>query len=410
VKRVVVIGAGVVGVCCAFVLRREGYAVTLIDRDLPGMQCSLGNAGNLGGNAHFPSAAWLLKIPRMLLDPREPLSIIWNDLPTLLPWFIRYLAQSRPSRTREIAAAAASLNEGLHGSFVDMLREAGATDLLRWEGRLFAYRSEAALTEDRPSIELKCQAGVEIQVLTGNETRELEPSLSGLVECALYAPNAGHVINPFRFVQMLANSFQSHNGRLLRAEVRSFGIDTNGVQEVVTSEGSLKADAFVIAAGIGSSGLARQLQTRIPLVAERGYHAMLGDPGVSMRIPTMWVDRKVAVTPMENGIRVSGISEFGSPESKPNFKKVEMLISAAHELLPGLKTAHRESWMGCRPATPDYLPVIGRSLPYRNVVFACGHGHSGVMFGPITARLVADILSDRKPPVNLAPFSAARFH
>lgn len=395
--------------CCAVALRRQGHQVTLIDRNLPGSQCSFGNAGTLGGNAHFPMASMLPKIPGMLLNPKEPLSILWKDFPGMLPWFTRYLLQSRPARTLAIAQAAASLNGHVHTAMDGLLKTAGASDLLRWGGRLFAYRSEANLRADAPVLKLKNQAGIEMQEISGDAAREMEPSLGPLVARAIYTPDAGHVINPYRLVQQLCDYFVSCGGELLRADVRGFSRQGSEIQGVSTDFGEVSAQEFVIAAGVWSTDLATTLGVKLPLVAERGYHAMLREPGISMSIPTMWMDRRIILSPMEHGIRIAGMAEFGSADSPPNFGKIGQMLVSAKELMPSLDTTHYEPWMGPRPSTPDYLPVIGRSSKHANLVFACGHGHSGLMFGPVTANLVCEVIAGQSTSIDLQAFSPNRF-
>lgn len=410
VKKIVVIGAGVVGTTCALSLLKEGHHVTLIDKEDPGSQCSFGNAGTLGGNAHFPTPGMLLKVPTMLLNPREPLSIVWRDFPGLIPWFLKYVGQSTPQRAAEIAEAARSLNELVHESFVDLLNEIDSMDLLRWGGRLFAYPSRKALAAEEAMIKLKFQAGIEMKELSGAEARELEPALGNAVECAIYTPQAGHIVNPYRFVERVLHAFANRGGVFTRAEVTDFTIEAGRVRGVRTATTEIVADEIVMSAGAWSPLLGRKLGVALPIVAERGYHAMIKNPGVDMKIPTLWASRKVIVAPMENGIRVSGMSEFGTPETPPDPRKAEILAMHARELIPELRSDRFEPWMGPRPATPDYLPLIGRSAALQNVVFACGHGHSGLMFGPATAALVGQVVAGRRPTIDLSPFNPDRFN
>lgn len=409
VKKIVVVGAGIVGMSCAVALRQKGHQVTVVDPELPGSQCSFGNAGSLNGNAHFPSMAMLPKIPGMLLNPLEPLSIIWRDFPQMLPWFVRYLMHSRPSRTQAIALAAASLNARVQSSMTDLLASVGAMDMLHWGGRMFAYRDQAGMAGDEPLMKLKFQAGIEMKKLTGDEARDMEPALGPLVDCAIFTPDAGHVVNPYRVVTVLADWMAGNGGTFSREKVVGFERQGMKVTGAVTSAGRIDADEFIIASGAWSAKLAYMLGVRIPLIAERGYHAMVASPGVTLTMPTMWMDRKIMVSPMEHGIRIAGLSEFGGADRSPNFEKMGHMLSSAQELLPAINLNQHQPWMGPRPATPDYLPVIGRSKALENVAFACGHGHSGLMFGPVTGKLVASVIGGEAPGLDMKPFSPDRF-
>ena len=147
------------------------------------------------------------------------------------------------------------------------------------------------------------------------------------------------------------------------------------------------------------------MAARIPLVAERGYHAMMPEPGVAMKVSTLWEERKVIFTPMEHGLRASGIAEFAVREAPPRYALAERLKRSALVLIPGLRDTGSTQWMGRRPVTPDYLPVIGRAPRHPRVIFAFGHGHSGYNLGPATGRLVGEIAAGRTP----APYRPDRF-
>ncbi len=407
--RVVVVGAGIVGIACALRLQKEGLDVTLVDREEPGSQCSFGNAGTLCGNAHFPSAAMLPKIPGMLLNPKEPLSIIWRDFPALLPWFWRYFSYSRPDKTAQIAAAAAELNARVYPETLDMLTSAGLSAHLRWTGRLFAYRSEQALASEASLMRLKFQAGIEMNRLSRSQALDMEPCLGPKVACAVYTPDAGHVVNPLRLSQELVAHFVSQGGSVVRDAIESMGLQDGKLTGVQGTRGAIPADHVVIAAGAWSGRLAKLLGTPVPLVAERGYHAMLDQPGMALSVPTMWVDRKIAITQMEHGIRVAGITEFGMPGSPADYSKIDLMLDAAQEIMPGINVDSYTPWQGNRPATPDYLPILGPTAKVPNAHFAFGHGHSGLMFAAITARIIADGIAKRASGLDITPYRPERF-
>ena len=136
---------------------------------------------------------------------------------------------------------------------------------------------------------------------------------------------------------------------------------------------------------------------------------MMPEPDVAMKVSTLWEERKVIFTPMEHGLRASGIAEFAVREAPPRYALAERLKRSALALIPGLNDAGSTQWMGRRPVTPDYLPVIGRSPRHPRVIFAFGHGHSGYNLGPATGRLVGEIAADRTPNIDIAPFRPDRF-
>ena len=408
-KDVLVIGAGIVGVCCAVYLQRAGFRVTIIDRGEPGRGTSFGAAGNLGGNPHFAIPGLIWKLPRMLLDPMHPLSIRWRDLPALAAWFRRYLLFAEPARAKAITKASAEIGSRVFDDYESLLGEAGAPDLLTRRGRLFVWTTEDGFQRDQHGLEVRRQHGIALQELTGAEVRELEPAIGPTVKRGVYTPDAGHLLNPLRVVSVLTDIFLKKGGRFLKENVRDVAIDADGCPRVRTDAVTHAPEQLVLAAGIWSKPFAERLGTKVPLVAERGYHAMMPEPGVEMKISTLWEERKIIFTPMEHGIRASGIAEFSASEAPPRYELAERLRRSALDLIPGLNDAHYTRWMGQRPVTPDYLPVIGRSPRHPRVIFAFGHGHSGYHLGPSTGSLVAMIAAERAPNIDVAPFRADRF-
>jgi D-amino-acid dehydrogenase len=408
-RRILVIGAGIVGICCGLYLQRAGFAVTILDRDGPGETTSFGSAGNLGGNAHFAIPNIVRKLPGMLLNRNHPMALLWRDAPTLARWLRLYIPGAESRRVAEISAAMAALNAGIFDTYDDLLADSGETAMVQKRGRLFVWSTEEGYQRDQYGLAFRRRVGIELNDLTGAQAREMEPALGGIVQRAVFAPNAGHIINPHRFVNVLARLFTAKGGVIGKETVRGVTFTADDAPVVITEADRHQPDQVVIAAGFWSRDLASQLGDHFPLVAERGYHAMMPRPGVTMRIPTLWEERKVIFTPMEHGLRASGIAEFVAREAAPRYRYADRVKRTAMALLPGLNDADSTQWMGMRPVLPDYLPVIGRSTRHPRVIYAFGHGHSGYNTGPATGRLVGNIASGRAPNVDIAAYRADRF-
>jgi len=408
-KRIIVIGAGIVGICCALALRDNGFAVTVLDKDGPGEGTSFGAAGNLGGNAHFAIPGLVWKLPRMLLDPQHPLSLRWRDLPELIAWFRRYSSYAPAEHALRISKAGAALSAGVFDAYDTLLRDAGTQDIVTKRGRLFVWSTEAGWQKDQYGLQIRRQRGIHLDELSGDQAREMEPALGPIVLRGAYAPNAGHIVNPYRLVTTLAALLHAKGGDIRRESVRDIELAADGAPSVVTDQGHHPADQVGLAAGVWSREFATRLGTRIPLVAERGYHAMLPQPGIEMKISTLWEERKVIFTPMEHGLRASGIAEFAVRDAPPRYALAERLKRSALALIPGLNDSGNTLWMGRRPVTPDYLPVIGRAPRHPRVIFAFGHGHSGYNLSPATGRLVGEIAAGRTPNIDIGPYRPDRF-
>lgn len=411
-RHAIVIGAGIVGACSALSLLREGFRVTLIDRDEPGQGASFGNGAMIGEESVVPVATpgMLRKVPGMLFDPLGPLALRWSYLPQLAPWLLRFLAASRPARVEEISIALKALLNGTFDAFDVLLEMAGAQDMMRRSGWLCVYETEQGLRNYQPQLELQRRRGVRFDILDSSEIRQLEPALAPIFTRGVYYPDVGNTINSERLVQMLVAALERNGGRFQRAEAKGFDIGPEGPRSVLTEAGPLPCDAVVIAAGAWSKHLAAQLGSHPPLDTERGYHVQFPEPGVALpRMPVYSTERAFVATPLEIGLRIAGTVEFGGLKAAPNWSRADLLRRHAQRWFPDLKTGGQTRWMGFRPSMPDSLPVISRSPRHAGVFFAFGHGHCGMMMGARTGQLIAALAADRDPGIDLNPYRVDRF-
>jgi len=413
--RVGVIGAGMVGVAAASYLQRSGHDVVLIDAGNPGEGASFGNAGCLNGSSVVPMSmpGVVRNVPRWLFDPLGPLSIRWRYLPLLAPWLIRFIRAGTPERVEAQARALRSLLKPSLDRLAPLVRDAGAEDLVLRLGHLFAYRSEASFAKERTAWRLRADNGVDWDEFNADELHQLEPALSRDYVRGIVVRENGHIANPLRLVQRLAETVVRHGGALKRARVTGFDVSDGRLRAIRTDNGAIQADRAVIAAGAHSRPLAAALGDHVPLETERGYHLMIRDPETMPRIPTADADGKFVATPMETGLRFAGTVELASLDAAPDWRRARILLDQGRRMLPGLARHHPEKrisvWMGRRPSMPDSLPVIGHSRGSRDVVYAFGHGHVGMVAAPMTGKLVAELIDGSPPSVDLAPFRADRF-
>ena len=408
----VVVGAGMIGVCCALFLQRDGFSVTLIDRQGPGEGASYGNGSMLTCEAvvpiQTPGIVW--RVPGMLLDPLGPLSVRWGYLPRLVPWLTRFLRESRWPRVEAASIALARLLDQALLDFDPLLRQAGAEAMVRRTGFLMVYESEAGFRRAAPLIDLQRRRGVEMEILDQETLRAREPKLAPIFARAIHYPEVAQALDVFRLVQVLAESFVSQGGTLKREEVRDFAFASDRkVEAVVTDRGRHPCDALVVAAGAWSRPLVRRLGSDTLLDTERGYSVLMPDPGVVPNTPLYSTERGIVFSPMEIGLRVAGTVELGGLEAPPDWRRAEALLTHARRWLPGLNTEGAEPWIGFRPSMPDSVPVISASPRYDNAFFAFGHGHGGIGLGARTGRLIADLAAGRSPNIDMAPYRVDRF-
>lgn len=410
-KTVTVVGAGIVGVCCALHLQREGFKVRLVEKGEPGMKASFGNSGSFGTASCVPFAmpGVLKKVPKMLFDSESPLKLRWSHVPRALPWFLRFIAASRPSRVEEIAAARNSLLVHTHAGYAPLIEGADASKWVDNNGLMMVFENETTFEGAAYALDLRRRNGVHMDILDGNEARQMEPALSKKVIKAVSLPDVSRTIDPFRLTESLAKDFVRRGGEIVNGEVRGFEIGPDGPTRIVTDRGPLEVETVVIAAGVWSRPLAKQLGTSVPLEAERGYHVMFANQDFALKRALVSADRNVSLAHMHEGIRATGVAEFAAPDAPPDMRNAEMVKRQAMALVPGLKGEPASQWMGPRPSHPDSKPVIGRSPRHKNVLFAFGHDHLGLTMAGITGKLVAELATGKPTTVDLAPFRPDRF-
>ncbi|MGQ0652861.1 MAG: NAD(P)/FAD-dependent oxidoreductase [Betaproteobacteria bacterium] len=412
---VVVIGAGIVGVCVAAWLQREGRQALLIDAGEPGMGASFGNGGILSASSIVPVAmpGVLRRVPGWLLDAEGPLTIRWSYLPRLAPWLVRFVAASAPARVERQARALRALLEGSLANYAPLVRDAAVEDLVRQQGMLYLYASEASWRSDARAMELRRRNGVAIEDLAGPALAEREPDLGPGFTRARLIPGNGHTTNPLRLVQKLAQGVVARGGRIVQETVVGFEHNGSRITAARTNGGTHPASAVVLAAGAWSRPLAAELGDRVPLDTERGYHAIVRNPEKTLRTPALYVDGNFGLTPMETGLRLVGTVELAGLDAPPDWARSRVLLEQAKRILPGLLADNDESrvsrWMGHRPSLPDSLPVIGPSSRYANAFYAFGHGHVGMCGASTTGKVVAELITGKPLSLDIAPFSARRF-
>src|SRR5215831_2197607 len=414
-RRVGVIGAGMVGVCAASWLQRDGHSVFLVETGEPGHGASFGNAGCLNGSSVTPVSmpGTIRNVPRWLFDPLGPLSLRWSYLSTIAPWLLRFMRAGTPEKVRAQARALRPLVGPTLEALTPLVTAAGAEDLVHRLGHLYVYRSTASLAKDHLAWELRRQNGVEVDEFDADELRQLEPALSRDYVRGLLVRENGHTSNPLALVERLLGHFLRSGGELVRARAHGFRVEGRRLAAIATDAGELPADAAVVCAGAFSKPLAAALGDKVPLETERGYHLMIRDPEAMPRIPTADADGKFVATPMELGLRFAGTVELAGLAAPPDWRRAHILLEQGRRMLPGLAAAHPEErisvWMGHRPSLPDSLPVIGPSRATPDVIYAFGHGHVGMTAAPMTGKIVADLVAGRPPSIDITPFSASRF-
>jgi D-amino-acid dehydrogenase len=412
-RRIIVLGAGIVGVNVALALLQRGFAVTIVDDRGPGLGTSYGNAGCIAvaeiTPISMPGLIW--QVPRMLLDPLGPLAISWQYLPRLMPWLWRFWRAGSRRRVEAITAALGALVGRAWSDWDAVIAEAKIADLFVRNGALFVYRTESGFRDADYEWDLRRRHGARTELIDGNEIRTLEPALSPEFTRGYFIPDWGHVLDPHRVVARLADHVRARGGeiRLGRARGVEFG---DGRPVALRLEDGTRAafDGLVVCAGAWSKTVCAWLGHDVPLDTERGYNTTLPAPGVHLSRAVCPAESSFLMTPMAMGLRIGGAVELAGLDAPPNFARAKALLELGRRALPGLDTANGKEWMGFRPSMPDSMPVIGRAPHHPDTAFfAFGHGHLGLTESATTGRLVAELVAGAKPSIDTAPFRIDRF-
>jgi D-amino-acid dehydrogenase len=410
-KQVLVIGAGIVGCSAALWLQRDGHHVTIVDKSGPGEGASKGNASVIAVESCIPVATpgILWDVPKYLSDPLGPLAIRWSYLPKLAPWLWRFVGSSGEAKVEQISIALRSLLLEALAAHKELAKAAGCADIIEDTGWLGIFESDAKFQSYQWDLALQKRRGVKFEVLKAEEIRQFEPSLQPIYKHAVYYPENSYVLDNFRLVRNLAEDVTRNGGRVVVDEITDFEFGANGPKAAIGRSGRYAFDAVVVTAGAWSRALSAKLGESVPLETERGYHVTLPHAQKRPRMPLYSGDYSFAITPLDIGLRFAGTVELGGLHLPPNYRRAEVLMKHGRRMFGELDERDRSDWMGFRPSMPDSKPVIDRGRKFKNTFFAFGHGHVGLTLGPITGKLIADLVSDRKPAIDLKPFALDRF-
>lgn len=407
----IVIGAGIIGINCALALQSRGFNVCVLDRKGVAAETSQGNAGAFAYTDIEPLATpgIMRKAPKWLLDPLGPLSIPPAYALKIAPWMLRFWRASWPDRFEAAVAAQASLMEVSRAALERQVALVNGESMMRREGQLQLYEGEREFRASQEGWALRRRHGIDFAFLDSPEAiAEIQPGLHPRFTHAAFTPGWMNVVDPKAWTEHLAKVFLESGGAIERTDVQALELQADEIS-VLTSDGSRGARHVIVAAGAWSHHLARTIGDTIPLETERGYNTTLPAGAFDLRTHLTFGGHGFVVSRIGDGIRVGGAVELGGLKLPPNYKRSEILLKKASRFLPELNVEGGRQWMGYRPSLPDSLPVIGRSRPAENLLYAFGHSHLGLTQAAGTAELIVDLATHARPAVPVDAFSHIRF-
>jgi D-amino-acid dehydrogenase len=408
---IAVIGAGIVGICVATYLAEAGHSVTVFDRTGICEETSSGNAAAFAFSDVLPLAqkGMARNLPKWLADPLGPLSVPPLYLPRLLPWLYRFWRAGAPARYEASLAAQAGIMKLAEAEWASLMKRSGTGTMLREDGSLELYESDAAFRLSLPGWAARNRFGISYRHVEQEELAKLQPGLSPHFFKGTFVPGWKTVADPKLLGKAVWAYAETLGVRFEKARVKRIGAETNSALIELSDGSQRRARHLVIAAGAWSHRLAADLGERIPLETERGYNTTLPLGAFDVKRQLIFSEHGFVITPLSTGLRVGGAVELAGLDRAPNFARSKAMLEKARRFLPGLDPSGGREWMGYRPSLPDSLPVIGRSATAPNIIYAFGHGHLGLTQAAATGRLVRDLVAAQSPAIDLSPFNPRRF-
>ena len=404
-----IIGSGIQGISNALFLQKKGFEVVIFDKDEPGSPAaSYGNAGHFSPYASVPlnRPDILTDIPSMLLSSSGPLALKWNYVHKMIPWFVKFIFNSTRKKMMHTAKNMHQILDLALPAYDELFDEINLEGLVEQKGILYIWNNQD-LKSRQLEISIRKELGVKEQLVSPKEIHDLEPNIKPFYHGGTYYSYARHARNPRKILLKLFELFLKKGGKFLKMEVKD--IKFNEEKPVVKTDiKSFLFDKIIIACGAFSKRLTDNLDEKIPLDTERGYHVHFKNCDHLLNRPVIFSNRGFGITPMEQGLRVVGTVEFGGLDNPLSKSRIKNLINNARYMLNDLPE-HEDEWLGFRPSLPDFLPVMGPSKNYKNIFYCFGHHHLGWTLGPISGKIVSGMIANENTNLNLEPYSSLRF-
>ena len=408
-SKVAVIGAGIIGVCIAFFLKKNGHKVTLIDQNNPGTQTSFGNAGLFANHecvtANSPHL-WK-NFPSMLVSKNSPLVIDWFYVLTHLPWAIRFLRNCTSERVDHIAKSLSNFSSHAGLSYEEIFNEVDVSQIIVHKEPIFLYESKELFEKNQYAFNLRKKNNVHFDVINKEDIAKMEPSLAPIYYKGIILKGESFTKSPLQITLKIFDDFINNGGHFVLSKIDSI-IRKGDFLFLKYKKQEYQFDKIVVAAGAWSNFLAKTIGDNFPLDTERGYHIIFENNNNLLTRPVGWAKTGFYMTPMEDGIRAAGTVEIAGLIKPMNKNILAMIETTARSILPRLGKV-KSRWMGFRPTLPDSLPVIGESRKCKNVYYAFGHQHLGLSLAAVTGKVMRSLIENQPTNINIDSLSPYRF-
>jgi D-amino-acid dehydrogenase len=405
-----IVGAGIIGASVAKFLAATGASVLVIDKGETGMGCSYGNAGWMTPCfAHpLPRPGMLLKSFKWMLDPEGPLYIKPQPSLLLIKWLTHFLTSMRESKYHAGTEALVQLS----AESLNLYRSLSSRHDFGFSqsGLLMITKNSKILSDCVLDMNEMAEFGVPGKTVSKEDILKLEPAVQPDILGGVYYPQEAHG-EPLKVVRAILADAQKNGAQLLEnCEVSHFATSEGKIHTLETNHGSIHANQIILCTGSYSQSIGKQLGLEIPMLGGKGYAIIVPKLKRQPKIPIMYVEKKLAITPRDNSLRLAGTLELVNQDFSITQRRVDALLRSSREILElPEQLSVQETWAGLRPCTPDGLPILGRSAKLSNLILACGHQMLGLQTGIGSGKLIAQIALNQEPFMETKLFSPERF-
>ena len=413
-SRVIIAGGGVIGLCSAYYARKAGHEVVVIERgDISG-GTSFGNAGYVSPSHFVPLASpgIIAQGLRWMLSSTSPFYIKPRLNLDLIRWGLTFWKQSnRHTVERNVPHLHAILQLSRHLQS-ELKQELTHPFLMEEIGCFMLYQNPATEQHERELAEEAAGLGIETRIMTGKEVQDMEPDVEVNTLGGVLYPIDCH-IHPGQFMQSLHHALKDMGAEFqLNTNITGFERKGKKIQAVITDKGRVEADEVVMATGSWSPELSRMLGINMILQPGKGYSMTFDQLEKNLKYPAILVDKRVAMTPFGNSLRMGGTMEISGLHSPTLVKRAQAIMAGAKAYYPGLQVQFpgpEKIWHGYRPLSPDGLPYLSRHSKYDNLVVASGHAMIGITLAAASGKIVEELVSRTPTSIDISGFDVERF-
>lgn len=413
-KNIGIIGGGAIGLCTAYYLQQAGHKVTIFDQGDLQHGCSWGNAGMIVPSHIIPLAApgMISKGIRWMFNSRSPFYVRPRLSGGLLKWGYYFYKHANEQHVEKSIPALKHISLFSKALYQQMASTLPFDFGYHERGLLMLYQTKETEKEETETAYIANKHGIEAQILSAQQVQDLEPDVRVKARGGVYFPGDAHLV-PQQFVADLAAYLQLQQAKIhFNTPVTDVTLANGSIKSIRAGETTHEFDEVILAAGSWSGLFSTKLGIDLPMQAGKGYSFTLPDIKKNVRIPSIFLEARVAVTPMDNTLRFGGTMEITGVDPRINMNRVRGIVDSIPNYYPDMQVAlpEREKiWYGFRPCSPDGLPYVGRHKALKNLVIATGHSMMGVSLAPGTGKLVAEIVNDEPVSMDIRPFDPARF-